>query len=69
MTPADREATVERPIYAKVYQDDGKATRLFMITVDEGWRQSILCNDMYEWAADWLLSVLADRPFAPETRP
>ena len=63
------EATVERPIYTKVYQDDGKATKLFMITVNEGWRQSIVCNDMYEWAADWLLSVLENRPFARNFRP
>ena len=57
-----RDASIERPIYEKVEQQDNKVTRLFMITVDEGWRQSILCTDMYEWAADWLLGVLSHRP-------
>lgn len=61
-------ATPARPVYSKVEQDEG-ATGMFMITVDEGWRTSIVCGDMYEWAADWLLGVLGNRPFAPEVRP
>lgn len=44
-------------------------TPLYMVTVDEGWRQSILCTGMYEWAADWLVTELQGRPFAPEARP
>ncbi len=47
----------ERPLYNKQAQD-GKATQLYMIVVDEGWRSWILCTDMYEWAADGLLEIL-----------
>lgn len=60
-------ASKEKPIYAKVAQDDGSATRMFMITCDEGWRLSIVCVDMYEWAADWLIKVLDRRPYASGT--
>lgn len=60
-----QEATPEAPIYSKTKQDDGAATEMFMITCDEGWRTSIVCADMYEWAADWMLEVLGRRPFAP----
>ncbi len=64
-------ASVEHPIYSKVLQENSKATKLFMITVDEGWKESIMCTDMYEWAANWLLEViLFDRPmYAPNSRP
>jgi hypothetical protein len=54
----NKTATPERPEYRKQKQDDGKATALYMIIVDEGWREWILCTDMYEWAADGLLEVL-----------
>jgi hypothetical protein len=66
-----RDASIERPRYAKVAQQDGKATHLFMIVVDEGWRESVMCVDMFGWAADWLVNdVLANRPpYAPRTRP
>jgi hypothetical protein len=57
------DATEARPHYAKVQQETGN---LFAITCDEGWRVSIVCTGMYEWAADWLLGVLGSRPFAPE---
>lgn len=57
--------TPERPVYAKERQDDTSATAFFMVTVDEGWRSSILCTGMYEWAADWLVEQLQGRPFAP----
>lgn len=72
------DASPARPVYAKVKQDarcfqiprvGGAATAMFMITVNEGWRTSIVCADMYEWAADWLLGVLGNRPFAPQERP
>jgi hypothetical protein len=42
---------------------------MWMIVCDEGWRQSIVCTGMYDWAADWLLAILLDREFAPELRP
>jgi len=69
--------TEASPIYAKVRQDDDfrnprprvQATGLFMITVDEGWRQTIVCSGMYEWAADWLLGLLERRAYCPERRP
>jgi hypothetical protein len=53
------------PVYRKVAHDEGGATRLWFIVVDEGWREGILCERMYEWAADWLLTVLERRPYAP----
>lgn len=46
------------PVYRKFKQGAGVATGFWGITVDEGWREWILCCDMYEWAADQLLSVL-----------
>lgn len=53
------DASPDAPRYAKALQAESKATAMFMITVDEGWRSWILCTDMYEWAADQLLEVLA----------
>jgi hypothetical protein len=63
------EPTPERPVYEKVAHDDGAATQLWFITCNEGWRSSIVCAHMYEWAADWLLGVLGNEPFAPDARP
>jgi hypothetical protein len=52
-------ATTEKPEYRKQKQDKGVyATKTFMIIVEEGWREWILCTDMYEWAADGLLNIL-----------
>jgi hypothetical protein len=62
MSPA---GTPERPVYTKVKQVPGGATNMFVITVDEGWRSSILCVDLYGWAADWLIEQIQGRPFAP----
>lgn len=56
------EPSPEAPVYTKIQQENG-ATDLYMITCDEGWRQSIVCTEMYEWAADWLLEVLSRRPY------
>lgn len=61
------EATPEKPIYAKQAVPD--TTNLFMVKCDEGWRSSIVCMGMYEWAADWLVETLQGRPYAPGTRP
>jgi hypothetical protein len=61
--------TVEQPRYFRVAEADCGATQKWMIVCDEGWRQSIVCTDMYEWAADWLLGVIGQQPFAPELRP
>lgn len=60
--------TPEKPHYAKIPSSLG-ATNLYSITVDEGWRSTIVCSDMYEWAADWLVEQLQGKPFAPERRP
>ena len=61
--------TSASPVYASVLQDDGYATKRYMITCDEGWRSSIVCEDMYDWAAAWLVEQVQGRPYAPETRP
>src|SRR6267378_5752407 len=65
------EATVEVPVYKKVlYKGPPEhATPLWLVSCDEGWRQSIVCEGMYEWAADWLLTQILGKPFAPENRP
>lgn len=63
------DAAPDMPIYEKVPHDLDTATQRWFITCDEGWRKSIVCEAMYEWAADWLLSVLGRQPYAPEQRP
>lgn len=60
----------EHPVYRKVRESEpGEPGNMFLISCDEGWRSSIVCAAMYEWAADWLLAVLGRRPYAPDTRP
>lgn len=63
--------TVERPVYRKVlYKGPPEhATKLYQIHCDEGWRISIVCEGMYEWAADWLLEEIQGKRFAPKARP
>lgn len=56
----------ETPVYRKVAHDDGWATQLWFIVCHEGWRQSIVCERMYEWAADWLIAQIQGRPYASE---
>lgn len=65
------EPNPERPRYTKVlYKGPPEhATPLWLISCDEGWRQSIVCEGMYEYAADWLLEQIQGKPFAPEQRP
>ncbi len=64
------EGAVERPIYSKFkHTDESHATALFGISCDEGWRESIVCTGMYEWAADWLLGQIQGKPYANERRP
>lgn len=60
--------TEEKPVYLKWKATEGTFTDLYMVAVDEGWRQSVLCSGMYEWAADWLIEQLQGKPFAPEHR-
>lgn len=65
MPDTDPPASPEAPVYRKVDQDGDGATRMFMITCDEGWRSSIVCADVYEHVADWLLAILGRQPYAP----
>lgn len=60
--------TPERPVYSTFRQDEPSATAFYGVVVDEGWRSSIVCTGMYEWAADWLVGQLQGKPFAPERR-
>lgn len=69
MATAERLTKEGTPTYRKVEDLESGATKLFFIVCDEGWRESIVCERMYEWAADWLLTVLDGLPFAPLTRP
>jgi hypothetical protein len=56
--------TVERPLYARErHEDDYEGTALYLITCDEGWRQSIVATHMYGHVAEWLVDVLQGRPF------
>lgn len=55
--------TIEHPEYRKVEEDHG-ATPTFMVVCDEGWCEHIVCNGMYEWAADWLVLKLQGQPYA-----
>ena len=57
------------PVYKKVSHGDDWATQLYFIVCDEGWRESVVCQYMYDWAADWLIEVVQDRPYAPGRRP
>ena len=60
----------ECPHYRKVLEDNGNATHTFLIACDEGWRESIVCTGMYEWAADWLVDQIQGKPYGnPVVRP
>ena len=65
------EGSVEVPRYFKVLykKPPEHATPLWLISCDEGWRQSIVCEGLYEWTADWLLEQIQGKPFAPNQRP
>ena len=58
----------EKPLYykAEAYTAHWQrtATMIFIIICDEGWRTSIVCGGMYEWAADWLVEQLQGKPYA-----
>lgn len=58
-----RQGIETSPFYRKVEQTGVTKTPLFMIVVDEGWRESILCSGMYEWAADWLVEQVQGKIF------
>jgi hypothetical protein len=54
------EPTPEQPVYRSV-RDGAKC----LIVCDEGWRQSVVCEGMYDWAADWLVAQIQGMPYAP----
>jgi hypothetical protein len=57
--------------FSKVAHDDGWATQLWFVTAaDEPGADGlqppatqIVCERMYEWAADWMLDVLEGQAF------
>lgn len=66
IVPAD-DANEEHPHYR--YQREASNVNKFMVICDEGWRSSIVCTGMYEWAAIWLVETLQGKPFAKGWRP
>jgi len=61
----DEQPSAARPFYEVIGQERAGHTSRYMVTCDEGWRKSIVCRDMYEWAADWLVGILQGQPYAP----
>lgn len=61
------QATPESPVYS--YMRDPNTRNMYVVCVDEGWRSSVVCAGMYEWATRWLVDELQGKPFALETRP
>lgn len=61
------EPSVNFPVYTKIRESP--EPNLWIIRCNEGWRSSVVCGGMYEWAADWLLKVIDGRPFATKERP
>ena len=63
----NKTATQDKPEYRKVeykpLDAHPHATKIFMVICDEGWRESIVCNGMYEWSADWMVGQLQGKPF------
>jgi hypothetical protein len=58
----DSPASSEKPVYKKVSVKPD--SNLFMIICDEGWRTLIVCDNVYENVADWLLDILGRTPYA-----
>ncbi len=63
----------ERPLYAAVRVVKVSATDVssneWAVTVDEGWRSTIVASGMYEWSAKWLVDTLQGKPYAKGYRP
>jgi hypothetical protein len=62
------EASLEAPIY-RCQPESGMEPSpgpSWMVCCDEGWRESIVCGHMYEWAARWLVARLGRIPYATE---
>jgi hypothetical protein len=60
------DTTPEHPAYRKVPHPKTGATQRWFIVCNEGWREFIVCERMYEDAADWLVGILQGRPYAPK---
>lgn len=72
MPTTDEQGTPERPVYSYQQQmglETVFKTASFMVICDEGWRQTVVCSGMYEWAAQWLVEQIQGKPYAPDTRP
>jgi hypothetical protein len=55
--------TPEQPHYTALPQ---ATPHLWMVAVNEGWRSTVVCSGMYDWAAHWLVDQLQGKPYAPE---
>jgi hypothetical protein len=71
MKEVDRDGTPANPVYRAVKQkcENPEGTQLYVVSCSEGWRTSIVCTGMYQWAAEWLVEELQGKPFAPGRRP
>lgn len=69
MTANDVEPTPEHPVYTVVLEESESVTPRYMIRCNEGWREMIVCEGMYGWAAEWLVGVLGRRPYAEGCAP
>lgn len=56
----NEQSTPDGPTYAKQKHEAPSAKGQWFIKVDEGWSSWILCERMYEWAADELLARLRE---------
>lgn len=63
------EPTEERPHYSAFRHHTEKATNIWSVAVNEGWRSTVVCSGMYDWAARWLVKELQGKPYAPGERP
>lgn len=63
----DEDVTPQHPFYDVMKFAVGSLG--WGVRCNEGWRQSIVCTGMYQWAAEWLADELQGKPFAPDTRP
>lgn len=61
--PTDLPASPEAPIYTKKLHSSNHGTNLWFISCDEGWRELIVCSQMYELEANWLLGLLGRIPY------
>jgi hypothetical protein len=51
----------DHPLYTK--HRLGPGSNLWLISVNEGWRSTIVASGMYENTADWLIEQIQGKPF------